>query len=140
MAEPTDKLREMGYEELLESYPLIYDIATDSRRPATQADVDEMQRALIEYSFKRAMMMTPTETPTTMAKYKFQLALYPNPMRPGEAFVAEAKEISEEPLETYHGRPLYAPVPQTEWIIRGSINLDFACEIVRRWNRPHGSM
>ncbi len=120
--------------------PTIYDIATDSRRPATQADIDEMQRVIVEYSYKREMMMIPQESQGDLAKYSFQLALYPNPMRPGEAFIAEAKAISDEGLVQYHGRPLFAPVPETQWIIRGSVNLDFACEIVRRWNRPHGAI
>ena len=118
--------------------PMMYDITNDSRRPVTQQDWDEVMGVIAAFGTKREMLKLPDED--TAKRWDFQLALYPNPMRPGECFVCESKEIPAEPMMTYHGRPLYAPYPKTPWHLPSIIPLEFAIELVRRWNRPHGSI
>lgn len=118
--------------------PSGYKIESDSIELITQSDWDGVQKAFQEYGKKREMLKLPPEDEVPTRGLKFQLALYPNPMRPGECFIAEAKDIEPEPLTSYQGRPLYAPVPKTQWILPSNIPIVFAIELVRRWNRPQG--
>jgi hypothetical protein len=119
-------------------FPMRYDIATDQRVPVTQEYFDELERKM------RLLLTRPEGLPVGQAvtiPAGLKLACFPNRMREGQVFIAEAKEI--EPYLDSDGRaiidfetsqPYYPPVPKTDWIIHGDVNENFAREIVRRWN------
>ena len=112
----------------------ILDISTDSKRPATQEDIDFMQNVL----FKISMRPTP-EVIGSSPDFTFKLAIYPNPMRSDGVFVSEEKEI--EPyaeIRGLQGQLLFPAVPSTPYAIRGQLPFEFAYELVRRWNSAKG--
>ena len=110
---------------------MIYDIPTDRKRPATQNDIDQMQAII----FKMALRSRPLPTDTE-ANFTFKLAVYPNPMRSDGVFVAEDKEIEPyEGISGWNGESLYPATPSTPYGIGSQLPKDFACELVRRWNK-----
>lgn len=118
------------------SHPMRYDIATDETVPVTQADWDEAIDFIHKAIEVKSALAEPD--PESSPPWKFQLAVFPNPMRPGEAFVTEAKTIEPYDQLKYKGETYFPPVPKTEWAIPSSISVGFASEIVRRWNRVPG--
>jgi hypothetical protein len=111
----------------------IYDPATDTRRPATQDDIDRMQNYII--ATKLQPVPLPPQSDPANTNFDFRLAVYPNPMRSDGVFVAELKSI--EPysnVTTPDGRLSYPATPDTPWAIRAQITPLFAFELVRRWN------
>ena len=114
----------------------IYDTSTDSKRPATQDDIDRMHSAL----FKMATRPVPIAYLFPYASLSFRLAVYPNPMRDDGVFVAEEKEIKPyDGAKGLNGEPLFPATPATPYVIRSQLPKDFASEIVRRWNRGDAS-
>lgn len=113
-----------------------YEISTDEMVEVSQDDWDKAMSFIKAAIQVKASLAEPS--PESSEPFKFQLAVFPNPMRPGEAFVAEAKEI--EPYEGlhYNSEVYFPPVPKTEWIFSQSVLVDFAAEVVRRWNRVPG--
>lgn len=110
----------------------IYDIATDSRRPVTQTDILQMEERLWALAF--CPVPEPTE-PITIGTMPVRLAVFPNRMRPGRAFVAEEKEISPYPgMAGLNDQPLFPSVPDSQFVIQTDIDVDWARELVRRWN------
>lgn len=113
-----------------------YDIQTDSTVPVTQEDWDKAME-FIHASLKVKSALAEIDPNSTEA-FKFQLAVFPNPMKIEQAFIAEAKAIEPYPGLQYGGETYFPPVPKTEWQIPCSFSLGFAAEIVRRWNRVPG--
>lgn len=124
------------HERIEPEKPMRYDIATDSRVPVTQKDWDQAQ-AFIQAACKAKSALAEID-PYSSPPWKFQLAVFPNPMRPAEAFIAEAKVIEPYPGLFYKDEQYFPPVPKTEWVIGQSICIGFAAELVRRWNRVPG--
>lgn len=109
----------------------IYDISLDKHRPATQDDIDSMQRTLTKFAvMPRALIDKKTDQ-----SFTFKLAIYPNRMRDDGVFVAEEKEIEPYPgILNSVGKPCYPSVPNTPWSIGSQLPHAFAAELVRRWN------
>jgi hypothetical protein len=108
----------------------IYDISRDEHRPATQADIDELQKYVLSFS-------TPPERDAEPVNEKldFRLACYVNRMRADSVFIAEEKEI--EPysgITNIDGSLCYPSIPKTRYCLPMGVSPDFAREIVRRWN------
>ena len=110
----------------------IFDFGTGDNRPATQEDVDLLQK--IVFSMSKANAPLPV-LDGAVRDFSFKLAIYPNPMRPDGVFVSEEKPI--EPyggLRGLDGKLLYPSTPATENKIMCQIEPRFAAEIVLRWN------
>lgn len=121
--------------------PMLYDISIDERRPVTQQDWDAQEQRLRQL-LSKSWAELPVGSSVDPATFTFELALFANPMRLGQYFVAENREI--EPFTGADGRaiidwqtqqPYYPPIPATPWHIRGDLPKGFASELVRRWNR-----
>lgn len=121
------------------NWPMRYDIETDSRVPVTQQDWDEIHEFVMKMTEARSAFTIPEEDQDTRQAFKFQLALYPNPMQPGKVWLAEAKEIIPYEDAIYRGRALFPVVPKTQFVVGSTIELEFAAELARRWNRVPGS-
>ena len=122
--------------ETLPPHPVMYDITTDEMRPVTQADWDHVMERLTACRIAQSALAIPDEE--SSKPWTFQLALYANVMRPGRVWIAEAKNIEPYNLPQFPGETLYPAVPRTPWIIQSDLDLTFACEIARRWNRVPG--
>ena len=111
----------------------IYDINTDSYREATQEDIDLMEKFISAVAV-RSQPLENTQPPPE--GFTFRLACYPNRMRDDGLYVGEEKEI--EPYEGLTdprtGGPVYPSVPQTPWTLKHQLPVEFAKELVRRWN------
>lgn len=109
----------------------IYDLSTDKRHVATQADIDAMQKMIAAVATKSVPKLVVTAQPG----FDFKLAVYLNPMRDDGVFVAELKDIQPyNGILTHDGRPTYPAMPDTPWCIRSQLPKPFAEELVRRWN------
>jgi hypothetical protein len=108
-----------------------YDVCTDENRPATQADIDQMQRHIASLS---AWVSWDIDTACDQ-DYGFKLAVYPSRGRPDLVYVAEDKAIEPYPgIKDVMGRSCYPDVPRTKFSLRSGLAPGFAAEIVRRWN------
>lgn len=116
-------------------WPMRYDIATDTMMPVSQKDWNEVMDFVHKSTQARALLAIPDEE--SSQTWRFQLAIFPMPMAPAKAFIAEAKAIEPYPALQYKGETYFPPVPKTPWIIN-AVSLEFAAEIVRRWNRVPG--
>lgn len=109
----------------------VYDPSTDEMREVTQADIDHMVTII-----QKVMRLPEYEVPSGIdPTFKFKLAVYPNRMRDGYAFIAEPKEIKPYPgVKTAEGNPVYPRMPDGPNCLPMNIPRNFAEEIVRRWN------
>jgi hypothetical protein len=111
--------------------PQLYDVAHDEMRDITQADVD----ALMKIATVMAALPEVAIPNNPRFDFIFRLALYPNRMRPGRCFVAEAKEILPYPGVTgLNGKLLYPSIPDTPFAIRTDLPIEFATALISRWN------
>lgn len=117
-------------------WPMRYNITTDETVPVTQKDWDEAIDFIHKAIAVKSALAAPD--PESSPPWKFQLAVFPNPIRLGEAFIAEAKAIEPYPELRYKGEVYFPSVPKTEWTVPCSISVGFAAELVRRWNRVPG--
>lgn len=110
----------------------IYDISLDEHRPATQEDIDQLQKIVSSlYTARNAEAQLPLNK-----NFDFKLAVYTNPHRIDGVFVAENKPI--EPYKNItgiRGEALYPAVPKTQYYLGNQVEYYFAHELVRRWNR-----
>lgn len=113
-----------------------YEISTDEMVPVTQEDWDKREALIHEMKKANSALAIPDEQ--SLSAFKFQLAAFPNIMRKGEVFIAEAKAIEPYERLSFGGEALFPAVPRTPWVINTSIEASFAIEIVRRWNRVPG--
>lgn len=120
---------------LVANWPKRYEISTDEMVPVTQEDWDKLYALISSMREAQSALAIPDEQ--SSPAFKFQLAVFPAPLHLGRAFIAEAKEIEPYGALRFGGENLFPPVPKTPWVI-GTIEQDFAIEIVRRWNRVPG--
>jgi len=122
-------------DNLLPAHPMRYDIQTDSTVPVTQEDWDQLYNLIFEMKKAQSELTIPDET--SSPAFKFQLAVFPNPMNLNSVFIAEAKAIEPYGKLRFGGEDLFPPVPKTPWVL-SRVEQSFALEIVRRWNRVPG--
>lgn len=110
----------------------IYDLTTDTHRPVTQEDVDQMVEILAQLSRIHPPLPVPPQGPF---EFTFRLAIYQNPMRSDGVFVAEDKpRLPYEGVTGTRGERLYPATPQTPYALGRQVDVEFARELVRRWN------
>lgn len=114
----------------------MYDIATDSLRPATQEDWDRLSKFAQDVGRARTRAREIASHSPDGEDFNFKLACYVNPMRLDGLFVAEDKEIEPfKDIKGLDGSLRYPTTPMTRWLIPGQLEPMFAEEIVRRWNK-----
>lgn len=108
----------------------IYDASRDERRPATQQDIDELQ----DYVFKFSKQPERDEEPAK-ENLDFKLACFINRQRADSAFVSEDKKIEPyKGVTNTDGSLCYPSIPKTKYCVPMGMSIDFAREIVKRWN------
>ena len=123
-------------DNLIPPRPVRYEISTDEMVPVTQEDWDKLYALICKMREAKSALSVPDET--SSPAFKFQLAVFPNPMHLGQVFIAEAKAIEPYERLSFGGEVLFPAVPRTPWVINCHVEQSFALEIVRRWNRVPG--
>ena len=108
--------------------PQIYDITTDSMRDVTQEDIDNWMK------LGRQIGKIHDENFTSNWTSNINLACFPNRFRPGRVFVAEDLPIEPYPMPGIDGKPIYPAVPITAFKLGADLPVEFANELVKRWN------